>query len=40
MLTAVLILTVANTLLQTIAVYQRHEALELQKRNGTDGERS
>jgi len=35
MLATVLILTVVNTLLQTIAVYQRHEALQLQKRNGT-----
>ncbi len=40
MLTTVLVLTVANTFLQIIAVFQRREALELQKRNGTDGERS
>lgn len=34
MLTTVLILTVINTLLQAIAVYQRHATLQLQKRNG------
>jgi hypothetical protein len=34
MLTTVLILTVVNTILQAIAVYQRHATLQHQKRNG------
>jgi hypothetical protein len=34
MLTVILTLTIANTILQAIAVWQRHQTLELQKRNG------
>lgn len=34
MLTTVLILTVVNTLLQAIAVYQRHAQLQEHRKNG------
>jgi hypothetical protein len=34
MLAIVLIISALNTLLQLVAVYQRHQTLELQKRNG------
>ncbi len=34
MLSTVLILTALNTLLRLVAVWQRHQTLEHQKRNG------
>jgi hypothetical protein len=34
MLTTILVLTIANTILQAIAVYQRHATLQHQEWNG------
>jgi hypothetical protein len=33
-ITTILVLAVANTILQAVAVYQRHATLQHQKRNG------